>query len=211
MVKSFLLSALFFISVFNCHAFQSKKVGGPFENAEFIYFGMPENIASSDTTSGWFGEGQKLIITGKILKADGKTPAPNVIVYYYHTDTKGYYSSNAEMDERATRHGHLRGWVKSDKQGQYAIYTIRPAPYPNRKDPAHIHPSILEPAIDNPYYIDAFVFDDDVLLTTAKRKAMENRGGSGILRVSMQDGIQIAEHNIILGMNIPNYPKTTRH
>ncbi|OEK01332.1 intradiol ring-cleavage dioxygenase [Roseivirga sp. 4D4] len=207
MVKSFTLSLLLFISVFSCNAFQSKKVGGPFENAEFMYFGMPENIASSDTTLGWFGKGQKLIITGKILKADGKTPAPNVIVYYYHTDTEGHYSSRKDMDQRAARHGHLRGWVKSDAEGKYAIYTIRPAAYPNRSDPAHIHPTILEPQINTPYYTDALVFDDDILLTTAKRKAMDNRAGSGILRVLMKGDIQIAEHNFILGLNIPNYPK----
>ncbi|MBO3696841.1 intradiol ring-cleavage dioxygenase [Roseivirga sp. E12] len=189
-------------------AFQSSQVGGPFENAEFMYFGMPENIASSDTTLGWFGEGQKLVITGKILKADGRTPAPNVIVYYYHTDTEGYYSSRTDMDQRAARHGHLRGWVKSDADGNYSIYTVRPAAYPKRSDPAHIHPTILEPQINTPYYTDALVFDDDILLTTAKRKAMDNRAGSGILRVLMKGNIQIAEHNFILGLNIPNYPTT---
>lgn len=208
MVKSVILSVLIFFSVLSCKAFQSSQVGGPFENAEFMYYGMPENIASSDTTLGWFGEGQKLIITGKILKSDGKTPAPGVIVYYYHTDTEGYYSSRADMDQRAAKHGHLRGWVKSDADGKYSIYTVRPASYPNRPDPAHIHPTILEPQITTPYYTDALVFDDDILLTSAKRKAMDNRAGSGILRVLMKDNIQIAEHNFILGLNIPNYPTT---
>ncbi|MEJ7679359.1 MAG: hypothetical protein WKG06_16170 [Segetibacter sp.] len=72
--------------------------------------------------------------------------------------------------------------------------------------PAHIHTSIKEPNIDNEYYIDEFIFDDDKLLTSAKRKALENRGGSGILRVLISGDLQIAEHNIILGLNIPNYP-----
>ena len=42
----------------------------------------------------------------------------------------------------------------------------------------HIHISIREPEIKNEYYIDELVFDDDPLLTTAKRAALENRGGT---------------------------------
>ena len=54
--------------------------------------------------------------------------------------------------------------------------------------------------------IDEFVFDDDILLTEEKRKKLENRGGSGILKVLNKGDLQIAAHNIILGLNIPNYP-----
>ena len=43
--------------------------------------------------------------------------------------------------------------------------------------------------IENEYYIDEFVFDDDVLLTGAKRKALENRGGSGVHFVSLPRGL----------------------
>ena len=182
-------------------------VGGPFENGEFIYIGMPENIKSVDTSAGWTQEGQKLLVTGTIYKLDGKTPAPNVILYYYHTDINGLYANKQGLDPRVVRHGYIRGWVKSDANGKYAIYTVRPAPYPNRDFEAHIHPSIKEPNIDKEYYIDEFVFDDDKLLTGEKRKKLQNRGGSGILRVFKKGDMQIAEHNIILGLNIPNYPE----
>jgi protocatechuate 3,4-dioxygenase beta subunit len=188
----------------------NKIVGGPFENAEFMYIGMPDKINSVDTSAGWTQKGQKLLITGTIFKLDGKTPAPNVILYYYHTDINGYYANKEGLDQRVVRHGYIRSWVKSDETGKYAIYTVRPAPYPNEDMPAHIHPSIKEPNIDKEYYIDEFVFDDDRLLTTAKRKVLENRGGSGILRVLNSGDLQIAEHNIILGLNIPNYPETIK-
>jgi protocatechuate 3,4-dioxygenase beta subunit len=183
-------------------------VGGPFENAEFMYIGMPEKINAIDTSAAWNLGGQKLLITGTIFKKDGRTPAPGVILYYYHTDTNGRYTFKEGLDERVRRHGFIRGWVKSDENGNYAIYTVRPAAYPNHSDPAHIHPSIKEPFIEKEYYIDEFVFDDDPLLTSAKRRAMENRGGSGILRVLQHGDMQIAEHNIILGLHIPNYPET---
>lgn len=182
-------------------------VGGGCDGCELMYVGMPRNINSVDTSAGWTEKGKKLLVTGTVFKLDGKTPAPNVVIYYWHTDKNGYYSPKAGLDEKAKRHGHIRGWVKTDENGKYSIYSIKPAPYPNENIPAHIHTSIKEPNIDNEYYIDEFVFDDDKFLTGEKRRALKNRGGNGILRVLISGDLQIAEHNIILGLNIPNYPE----
>lgn len=189
---------------------KSKLVGGGCDGCEIMYVGMPTNISSVDTSAGWTEKGQKLLVTGTVFKLDGKTPALNVVIYYWQTDNDGYYSPRQGMDEKAKRHGHIRGWVRTDGNGKYSFYTIKPLPYPNENIPAHIHISIKEPNIDNEYYIDEFVFDDDKLLTGRKRKALENRGGSGILRVLISGGLQIVEHNIILGLNIPNYPEANK-
>jgi protocatechuate 3,4-dioxygenase beta subunit len=56
----------------------SERVGGPFENAEVIYVGMPDSISAIDTSEGWAQWGQKLLLTGTIYKRNGRTPAPNV-------------------------------------------------------------------------------------------------------------------------------------
>jgi protocatechuate 3,4-dioxygenase, beta subunit len=112
------------------------------------------------------------------------------------------------MHEETKRHGHIRGWVKTGNDGKYTIYTIRPAPYPNDALPAHIHLAIKEPDIANEYYVDELNFDDDrLLIPHSKKYPFDNRGGSGVLRVLLQDDLQIAEHDIVLGLNIPNYPK----
>ncbi len=215
---NFIFILFFYIQLISCHGQDSQSspkdndihskqiVGGGCDGCELMYIDMPGKIEAIDTSPGWNEAGQKLLVTGKALRLDGKTPAPNVIIYYWQTDNNGYYSPRAEMNEQAKRHGHIRGWVKTDSAGNYAIYTIGPAPYPKQTMPAHIHISIKEPSIKNEYYIDEFVFDDDKLLTTEKRNALENRGGSGVLRVYIKDSVQIAEHNIILGLHIPNYP-----
>ena len=184
---------------------KTKLIGGGCDGCELMYVGMPKLINAIDTSAGWTEDGQKLMITGLVLKLDGVTPAANLIIYYWQTNAKGYYAPSKEMDEKAIRHGHIRGWVKTDQNGKYTIYTNRPAPYPDRSEPAHIHISIKEPLLANEYYIDDLVFDDDKLL----KKSSENRGGSGILRLLLKSNLQIAEHNIILGLNIPNYPTTT--
>lgn len=187
------------------------RVGGECEEGycDLIYFRMPKEITSTDTSAGWYEKGQKLMLTGTVYQIDGKTPAPNVIVYYHHTDNDGYYSPGDGKPENSTRHGHIRGWVKTDENGKYTIYTIRPGAYPNVQDPEHIHLIIKEPDIANEYWINDLVFDDDPRLLPFRKKHPEvnPRCGSGTLRVLLKDSLQIAEHDIILGLNIPNYPK----
>jgi protocatechuate 3,4-dioxygenase beta subunit len=136
---------------------------------------------------------------------DGRTAAPGIIIYYHHTDNKGIYSPSPNQDEKSKRHGHIRGWVETDKDGNYRIYTIQPAPYPGGNLPAHIHLTIKEPNI-NEYYIDEINFDDDPILTKEMRRHRENRGGSGIVKLTTRpDGLLVCTKNIILGKNIPNY------
>jgi protocatechuate 3,4-dioxygenase beta subunit len=212
------LFCLFFIPLTSCNGQtknakintgnNNKIVGGGCDGCELMYVGMPKNIQSVDTSSAWHEKGQRLLVTGKVVKLDGITPAPNVIVYYWQTDSNGYYSNGKG---KSKKHGHIRGWVKSDKQGNYSIYTIRPVPYPNRDIPAHIHLSIKEPQIADEYYTDGLVFADDIKLTSDKRNKFKNRGGSGILRLLIDKDMQVAEHNIILGLNIPNYPTSTNN
>lgn len=187
---------------------KTKLIGGGCDGCEIMYVDMPTNLKAVDTSAGWAEKGQKLLVTGTVFKLDGKTPAPNVIIYYWQTDNNGFYSASEGLDEKAKTHGHIRGWIKTDENGKYTIYTIRPAPYPNDVLPAHIHLSIKEPSIENEYYPDDINFDDDKLLIPYfKKYPQENRGGSGVVRVLLKSGIQIAEHDIILGLNIPNYPK----
>ncbi|HEX4875052.1 MAG TPA: hypothetical protein VFV31_00165 [Chitinophagaceae bacterium] len=189
-------------------------VGGSFENREFTYYGIPKNFSARDTSPGWKEEGQKILLTGTIYQADGKTPAPGVLLYYYHTNTAGRYEHKPEEqrsmppNEQGQTHGYIRGWVKTDSAGKYFIYTTRPGTYPTRDAPAHVHATIKEPNTINEYYIDDFVFDDDELVNTAYRKKMENRCGSGVVKLVQQDNLWIGERNIILGLHIPGYPAT---
>jgi protocatechuate 3,4-dioxygenase, beta subunit len=200
-----LFAALFSLWIASCgHA--ALIVGGGCDGCELMFVGMPADIPPSVTSAGWTEPGQKLLLEGVVYARDGRTPAANVVVYYWQTDGNGYYSPSEGMDGRAKRHGHIRGWAKTASDGRYAIRTIRPAPYPNSDIPAHIHLAIKEPAIANAYYVDELVFDDDELLTAQRRKQLENRGGSGILRPIVSGEVQVAKHDIILGLNIPNYP-----
>ncbi|HUF03424.1 MAG TPA: hypothetical protein VMM38_04540 [Aridibacter sp.] len=78
--------------------------------------------------------GERMLIEGIVFKPDGKTPAPDILIYFYHTDIEGVYGRAGEH-----RHGSYRGWVLTDKDGKYSFYTIKPEPYPSRSTAAHVH------------------------------------------------------------------------
>jgi protocatechuate 3,4-dioxygenase, beta subunit len=187
------------------------NVGGACEGCESIYesptpFDQLKNLV---WLPDWHQDSTRIAINGIVYKADGKTPAAGVILYIYHTDQTGVYPKRGDEKGWGQRHGYLRGWMKTAEDGSYKFFTRRPAAYPGRTDPAHIHIIVKEPGM-NEYWIEDFVFDDDPLLTPERRSRMENRGGDGILKIPPQFAnmkLKKAERNIILGKNVPNYPK----
>lgn len=182
----------------------NKIVGGPCEGCEAIFEYGTKTLAPTDTLSGFNLNEPKLRLTGTVLQKDGKTPANNVILYIYHTDKNGIYPTKGNEKGWAKRHGYIRGWIKTNETGKYTFYTFRPAAYPNRREPEHIHVTVKEPG-KNEYYIDNFFFDDDTILTQERRNLLHNRGGSGIVKPVLKDGILTVNRNIALGLNIPNY------
>lgn len=183
-------------------------VGGPCEGCEAIYETPIEfdKLNYIDTLPDYNESGPKLVISGIVYKKDGTTPAPGVVIYVYHTDQKGYYPKKGDETGWGKRHGYLRGWMRTNDKGEYRFYTLRPAPYPNGNDPAHIHAIIKEPD-KNEYYIDDFVFDDDKLVDERYLNRVRNQGGSGIVSLTKnEEGVLIGKRDIFLGKNIPDYP-----
>lgn len=195
---------IFSILLFVCVLSQAQKVGGGCEDCDLMYAGMPKELTWQTTIAAAKEEGERMEISGAIYQKDGKTPAVGVILYVYHTDAKGVYSPSATQTH-ARRHGHLRGWVKTDAQGCYQFNSIRPAAYPVRKFAAHVHPIIKEPG-KNEYWIDEYQFEGDPLLTQKDRDNAQNRGGSGIIALTKNEkGTWVGKRDIVLGKNVPGY------
>lgn len=193
-------------------ASEQRVVGGGIDGPDG-WQGVPAELSWQDTSPGWAQEGQRIKLTGTILQPDGRTPAPGVVLYYYHTNTQGRYVHDPAQprsmppNELGQTHGAIRGWVKTGADGKYEILTVRPGTYPTRDAPDHVHATIKEPGLDA-YYIDDFVFDDDPLLTAKERRKLENRCGSGVLRLVKIGDLRVGERDIILGRNIPGHPGT---
>ena len=182
-----------------------RLVGGPCEGCEAVFEYGDRQLFSLDTLPDFNDDGPKLKLTGTIYQQDGKTPAKDIILYIYHTDQNGIYPTKGDETGWAKRHGYLRGWIKTDSDGEYTFYTLKPGIYPSRNAPAHIHPVILEP--DGKYYwIDEYLFEGDPLITEDESSDIAPRGGnSGIISLKKEAGILVGERNIILGKNVPNY------
>lgn len=200
-MKHQLTSVLFLVFITGCFA-QPKPVDDC-EACDLMFTEMPVNITRETKIASESEPGERLVLTGTIYKSDGKTPAPNIVLYMYHTDHTGNYTPGKNQTV-AKRHGHLRGWIKTDATGKYKIETIRPAPYPGNQAPAHIHPIILEPD-ERYYWIDEYLFEDDPLVTATVRKNERKRGGNGIIALKKTNGVWEGKRDIVLGMNIPNY------
>jgi protocatechuate 3,4-dioxygenase beta subunit len=183
-------------------------VGGGCEGCEAVYESpIPfDKLINVDTLPDFNDAGPKIEISGIIYHRDGKTPAADVVLYVYHTDQTGVYPKKGNEKGWAKRHGYIRGWVKTDKSGFYKFYTLVPASYPNGKNPKHIHPTIKEPD-KNEYWIDEYLFEGDPFLKYEKSDRPP-RGGNGIVKPVMKDGMLRATRNIILGLNVPDYPET---
>jgi protocatechuate 3,4-dioxygenase beta subunit len=183
-------------------------VGGPCEGCEAVFEGKPAQLASLARIAPAGEPGEPMRVSGRVLGIDGQ-PRENVIVYAYHTDAHGIYPRPSKSHGRASdRHGRLRGWAISDREGRYAFETIRPASYPSRSIPAHIHMHVIETGCAT-YYIDDIQFTDDPLLSEAARgRAHEPRAGAGIVTPARRGttGEWSVVRDIRLGINIPNYP-----
>ena len=95
--------------------------------------------------------GEPLYISGRVLNTDG-APVANAVVDVWHADDEGFYDV-----QKASLEGHDagRGWFRTDDQGRFFLWTVRPSAYPIPNDgpvgkmldaqgrhpfrPAHVH------------------------------------------------------------------------
>jgi len=166
-------------------------------NCSFLH--MPSSLNNVLSMAGQDEPGERMVISGTIYKSDGKTPSPNVVLYAYQTDSKGYYSKSGNEQGAQKWHGHLHGWCKTDENGRYEIRSIRPAPYPSNTMPAHIHMAVKEPHSKQPYHITDFVFKDDRMVDDRYLKSINQKyGGTGIVDLKKANSIWTGKRDISL-------------
>lgn len=155
----------------------------------------PKNVSWKTVLSKDADKGDKMLISGIVYQPDGKKPAPNVLIYLYHTDTEGVYGRR--NDEH--NHGRYRGWMLTDANGKYEFRTIKPAPYPERKFAAHIHFTLTTQTMREDW-IDSILFEGDRLISPRERETAGKKGGfNPILKLEKgADGIWQATRDIQL-------------
>jgi protocatechuate 3,4-dioxygenase, beta subunit len=120
--------------------------------------------------------GERLVMSGTVYEPDGVTPARDILLYVYHTNSSGVYPKNTPNNGRNSwRHGYLRGWMRTGADGRYEFRTIKPEPYPNATEPAHIHVTLSGPGLPE-YYIASYIFEGDRFITDALRSKLRAEG-----------------------------------
>ena len=125
--------------------------------------------------------GERLVVAGTVFAPDGVTPAPGVFLYAYNADATGHYSQESGAPPR------LRGWMKTGADGRYEYRTIKPAPYPDRTIPAHVHLQLWGggyPAQGG----NELLFAGDPLVSAADREKSSKLGRFAFVLPASKDG-----------------------
>ena len=136
--------------------------------------------------------GVPLVVHGRMFQRDGRTAAPGIVVFAYHTDRTGIY----DVPSNGPHSWRLRGWAKTGADGRFEFTTIRPGAYPGpprsgahpRRHPGARHRAVLD-------------WRDPV-----RRRPAGDRGASGgvhragqfgeVRTVTVRDGVQHVDFNM---------------
>lgn len=152
----------------------------------------PQRIAASARIAPEGEPGTPLVIHGQVRNAAGQ-PVEGAIVFAYHTDNTGLY----DRPGTAAHSWRLRGWARTGADGRFEFRTIRPAAYPSRQIPAHVHMNVYAPA--GRYSAGELRFADDPLLPRREQDESARLGDFGWVRpVAQREGAQHVDFSIRL-------------
>ena len=112
--------------------------------------------------------GQRIIVTGRVLDAQGK-PLPHALVEIWQANAAGRYIHQNDQWPGPLDPNFLGiGRCRTDANGVYRFLTIRPGAYPwknhqNAWRPAHIHFSLLGPTWTTRLITQMYFVDDPLL------------------------------------------------
>ena len=143
---------------------------------------VPDDVSWKTVLAKETDEGEPLLISGTVFQADGRSVAPNILIYFYHTDPQGIYGRSGEH-----KHGKYRGWLLSDEKGRFEFRTIKPASYPNSTISSHIHMTLTGKDFKEDW-IDSILFEGDKFITDHERQKAGRKGGfDPILRLKKDE------------------------
>lgn len=155
---------------------------------------VPNDVAWKTMLAPKSDTGERMIISGTVYQADGRIPAPNTLIYLYHTDIYGHYGRKADEP----RHGRYRGWILTDPKGRYEFESIMPASYPDSTIAAHVHMTLTTKDLRE-NSVDSILFEGDKFITARERSDIGRGGFNPILKMEKgADGIMRGVRDIQL-------------
>jgi len=102
-------------------------------------------------------EGERLLLTGTVLRPDCRTPVAGATVDLWHCDHRGAYDIKTPDEKIAPEQYRFRGIAQTGKDGRFVVESIVPGRYDippgldgleryaGQTRPAHIHVTIVHP------------------------------------------------------------------
>jgi protocatechuate 3,4-dioxygenase beta subunit len=102
-------------------------------------------------------KGNHIVLTGRVLRPDCKTPVVNAIVDVWQANAEGMYDIKTPDEVIAPANYYMRGQARTNDQGVFTLKTIVPGKYripPGLENfekfegylrPAHIHLTVTHP------------------------------------------------------------------
>jgi catechol 1,2-dioxygenase len=135
------------------HAASSCKVSdgdilGPFYRA-----GAKPSVKLADASV----QGERLVLTGTVLRPDCKTPVVGASIDFWHCDHAGAYDIKTPDEKIAPENFRFRALATTDKDGRFVFETIVPGrygippglegfeKYAGQTRPAHFHVTVTHP------------------------------------------------------------------
>lgn len=142
-------------------------------DAEGPYF-SPGSPTRSVLVAGLGEPGVRLLVEGRLLGPDCRTPLRGYAIDLWQADASGNYYDSSQSAYR------LRGKIVSDSSGRYRFETVLPGRYGDAGGirPAHIHAKILTPG-GNPLLTTQLYFAGDPYLGPADYCTRQRTCNSG--------------------------------
>jgi protocatechuate 3,4-dioxygenase beta subunit len=128
--------------------------------------------------------GERLVLTGRVVGADG-APRAGIEIDAYHTDAKGLYRPDGGTPAWPARPPRLEGRLSTAADGSYEIDSIRPGPYPGGGNPAHIHFHLRTASIDQG---ETLWFEGDPQLSPEQIRREAGLGRFSAIQPLVRDG-----------------------
>lgn len=140
---------------------------------------------------------KKLIIKGSVLLPDGD-PVAGARIWVFQTDAEGYYKKSDEGKDLGWREARISHVFTAGPKGEFKIHTIRPAGYPDRPAPEHIHFRISKSEIEEQEH--TIFFTDDKKVTDSFKRRIQRDDRLYLVNLKTEDGVLVGEFNLVFDL-----------
>ena len=144
-------------AVLPAQAAQSCRVSNGDVLGPFFLPGSAQNVNATIELAKTTEAGDHILITGRVVAPDCKTPIAGAMVDVWQANAKGAYDISNPSEKIAPANYNLRGQTQTNNKGEFVLKTVMPGRYDippglpglekmaGKTRPAHIHMTVVHP------------------------------------------------------------------